>query len=392
MPVLNVGAMTTDDVVQFLRRINLDKEHGPKFQQQGVDGPVLQDLIQTEGGLAALGVTNLVHQSKIRARLLYDSSRPDGPFSVDLNDPPEALQLALKHGALPAHVKPVMVDAAFSLDRLGSIDTFNMQASVKLTLTLSWRDARVAYWKGAQPTEAWGFEARLLASVGRLETSYGPVIVQDATAGVLRRQIYFEGTVAITMDARHFPFDSGNLVLRCIVSEGAIFKMASERGEAWPCSSEAMQVRPLRGPGALRLARGAHIAEFWLRSWTVRSWSEGTARVDDREVAPEPSERGEHVELSLCMARRAATHFWRILLPLYLLSALSFAPLALGDRTSDRVNWGCTTLLATVVLLHAVVGQLPRSDAPSSLDWAMALALVLQVRTAPSLTVRFLPL
>ena len=80
------------------------------------------------------------------------------------------------------------------------------------------------------------------------------------------------------------------------------------------------------------------------------------------------------VPVSLHVTRRSGYYFWKALLPLYLLTALSMSTFHFNtDNLSDRTATVSTYFLAAFAMLYVVGASLPKTDFLTKIDTVIVL-------------------
>ena len=239
--------------------------------------------------------------------------------------------------------KPVEVAIGFYVLDFARITPRDESFDATGYLELSWRDPRLALGSVASPKPG----ARRRVDAARLWTPriffenvleqpkyHSEPVVEADENGVVTSWVIVSGKFSSEMDLRRFPFDRQALTIRIGAFEDEAVMAFSPKREL-----------VLAGEGA------------FVSDWTIET---PAARVDSRPYVPgrEPYARYEY---RVGVERRSTFYVWRVIVPLTLLAAISWAafwfePVGLQPQVSTCM----ACLIALVAFNFAIDFSLPK--------------------------------
>jgi hypothetical protein len=259
--------------------------------------------------------------------------------------------------------EPIWVDLSNSLFKVAAVDTVAGTAYVSVNITTYWTDPRLVGWpQGAElPARLWGPKLDLKNALGDLQETDYTFMLKDPTTGRMKRDRGYTGTLDNPMDMQNFPLDMDKIELK-FATNGTYVTYDGERSGQTMANGKGYQLRQVlqeAGEGEwLRLNWSGQIGE-----WTLH----GVSTMID----------GGHFLLSFHVTRNSAYYFWKALLPLYMLTALSMATFHFEtDNLSDRTSTISTYFLAAFAMLYVVGAALPKTDFLTKIDTVIVMTTV----------------
>ena len=213
--------------------------------------------------------------------------------------------------------QPFWVDFRFGLSKVSAVDTVAGTAFIDIYVMFYWSDPRLASWpEGAElPPRLWGPKLRLKNALGDLHEGDFVFVLNDAATGRLKRGRNYSGTVDNPMDLLKFPFDMDKIELEFqTISHFSTYD--GERSGQIP-KGRSYRLRQIQEVGEgkwVSLSWNGHITE-----WALHGVS---TKIVERSILASGVEN-TLVPLSFHVTRQLVYYFWKALLPLYLLTALS---------------------------------------------------------------------
>lgn len=265
------------------------------------------------------------------------------------------------------------VDVRFNLNKISAVDTVTSTAFADVELCFYWTDTRLIGWPEdtEPPPKLWGPAMYLDNKLGDIQESGDGFMISDPTTGRVSRAWRYVGTVDNPMDLRNFPFDMDQIDLQfCTLSNWTSFD--GERcGQARPHAGRAYRLRQIQRNGEgkwLKMYWSGHIAEWKLHGVSTAITEQPVSASGFEETT---------MQLGFHVTRKSGYYFWKALLPLYLLTALSMGTFQFDtDNLSDRYNTVMATFLAAFAMLYVVGATLPKTDFLTKIDCVIVLTTV----------------
>mmetsp|Transcript_74685 Transcript_74685/g.211004 ORF Transcript_74685/g.211004 Transcript_74685/m.211004 type:complete len:409 (+) Transcript_74685:64-1290(+) len=302
------------------------------------------------------------------------------PRNQPKHPPPEAIVAAdiddrswqLPPPSTRGKKQPFWVDLRFNLFRVKDVNTVASTAFVNFGIVCYWTDPRLAGWPadGALPPLLWGPHLMLKNAMGDLQEVESSFDLADAATGRLKRGREFRGTIDNPMDLRAFPFDMDRIELLFYTSAHWLTRNGENSGSA--TKGKTYRVRHIREPG-----EGKWLNLLWdggIEEWNLHGVS---TRILEKPPNPQGQEHTD-VPLSFHVTRKSGYYFWKALLPLYLLTALSMSTFHFEvDNLPDRTATVATYFLAGFAMLYVVGASLPKTDFLTKIDRIIVITTVL---------------
>jgi hypothetical protein len=274
---------------------------------------------------------------------------------------------------------PVWVELSFVLNRVSAVDTVTGTAFFKVYVVFHWTDPRLVGWPAGKPLppQLWGPRLFLVNALGDLEEVDGAgFTLVDASTGRLKRGRNYSGSVDNPMELRTFPFDMDNIKLDFLTASD----FESLNGERTGSSDgKTYRLRRISDPGdiGLRTCSSTWLTmEGWkgrIAEWTLHGIS---SNINERPPDASGFEITD-VSIGFHVSRRAGYYFWKALLPLYLLTALSMGTFQFEtDNLPDRTSTVSTYFLAAFAMLYVVGEALPKTDFLTKIDQVIVISTV----------------
>lgn len=244
---------------------------------------------------------------------------------------------------------------------ISNVDTVKGAADINVVVIMYWNDSRLIGWEGDLPIKLWTprvtWENPLLVTVDRFDTP----ILSDPKTGRLKLMQTIGGIVSNPMQLESFPFDLDDIIMS--FESGYMFRAADNSTVAAVTEGHLYTVRKIRKSGEGKWINPyfhGHIAE-----WTLH----GVSTVIENYVDPADGLGMADLHIAVHISRGAAYYFWKALMPLYLLTILSFTTFEFEvDDLSSRNDTVSTYFLAAFAMLYVVGESLPRTDFLTKID------------------------
>jgi len=255
---------------------------------------------------------------------------------------------------------PVQIAFRVKLKRVNSVDTKAGTAFVKFDINYVWTDSRLAGWpKGVElPPWLWGPLWHVANHNSDWQEVQSAFQLEDRQSGRLRRTMKYSGVVDNPMNLRDFPFDLDSIDI-------IFYSMCH-----WmTLNEEACGYDLNEKPYKFRLARGQWLVLLW--DGTIHEWD--LLGVSNQTSTDGPS---QSTVVSCHVARKYPYYFWKVMLPLYLITFLSFSSFHFEVADLEpRVNTISTYILASFAMLYVVGDVLPKTDFLTKVDSAIVVTI-----------------
>eukprot|EP01052_Picozoa_sp_SAG31_P004191 SAG31_NODE_172_length_21357_cov_7.616021_3_plen_295_part_00 len=273
----------------------------------------------------------------------------------------------------PAGEDDLFVDVGFNLHSVSAVDTRSLSAFIRLEIRYYWTDQRLAGSDHSKmqrlPGGLWTPKLDLRNAMEAEERQNMPELI-NRQSGRLKRTQWYQGTIENPMDLRKFPFDVDALAIRFSTWSHWISLDGQATGFT-SCEPRTYRVQKVsrRGEGGfLDMRFTGDIPEFTLL---------GISSIIDEKEKNELGGEVTLVDVAFHLSRKSAFYFWKCLVPLYMLTALSFTIYFLDSNNLEgRLGNTATFFLAAFALLYVVGESLPKTgttrvlieEPPSSLE------------------------
>jgi hypothetical protein len=267
--------------------------------------------------------------------------------------------------------QPIWVDCRFNLWKVGAVDTVAGTAFVSIQVMCYWTDPRLASWpeRAELPARLWGPKLRLGNALGDLQEADKGFELTGPATGRMKRAYLFTGTVDNPMDLRSFPFDMDKIEVDFATYSDYLTYDGERSGSM--AKGKSYRLRQIREPG-----EGNWLLLGWsglIGEWTLHGVS--TKIVEEPPLAM--GMEGTKLPVSFHVTRNSAYYFWKALLPLYLLTALSMSTFHFEtDNLDSRVGTVSTYFLAAFAMLYVVGAALPKTDFLTKIDTVIVMTTV----------------
>jgi hypothetical protein len=191
----------------------------------------------------------------------------------------------------------------------------------------------------------------------------------DPATGRLSRVRAYSGTVDNPMDLRSFPFDMDRIEMRFFTSSNYI-TYDGERGGNVP-KGRSYRLRQIQDA-----SEGKWLAVKWsglIGEWTLH----GISSKIQESATGDGTFDYTNIPISFHVTRNSGFYFWKALLPLYLLTALSMTTFQFEtDNLEARLSQVMTAFLAAFAMLYVVGAALPKTDFLTKIDTVIVLTTV----------------
>lgn len=267
--------------------------------------------------------------------------------------------------------EPIWVDVRLNLKKVAAVNTVDGSAFVDITVVFYWTDPRLINWlpQVELPGSLWGPKLGLMNALGDLQKKSKFITVLDPVTGRARRHCHYVGTVDNPMDLRAFPFDMDKIELKFTTSSHYCVNDNTFSGAM--AAGKSYRLRPVceQGEGKqLDLRWSGQIGEWILHGVSTK--------IEELPVSAHGTEKTMML-LSFHVTRMAGYYFWKALLPLYLLTALSMT--TFHFETNDlaaRSGTVSTYFLAAFAMLYVVGESLPKTDFLTKIDTVIVLTTI----------------
>jgi hypothetical protein len=250
----------------------------------------------------------------------------------------------------PNQDKPTQVSLGFFLLNLGKINQTEETFEISGLLTTSWIDPRLAFdakktgekVKRYAPGQIWIPELTIINAAALQRKSLIQLSVQPD--GAVKCVEFLTVTVSSDFNFRKFPFDSQSAMI------------------IWePLSFEVQPVRLAANPAAEGISQDSYVS---LSEWEILNVH---STFGERKLGSGSVPRAT---FEMTLKRRSGFYLFKILLPLSLISIISWTAFWLNPTTSftSQLNLGITSILAAIMFNLTVTNSLPRVPYTTSMD------------------------
>jgi hypothetical protein len=250
----------------------------------------------------------------------------------------------------PNQNKPTQVSLGFYLLNLGKINQTEETFDIAGLMTTSWRDPRLAFdpQKSGENVrryvagQIWVPELTIVNAAGLQRQSLIQLSVRPD--GTVKRVEYLAVTVSSDFNFRKFPFDSQSAMI------------------IWePLSFEVQPLTLTSNPAAEGISQDSYVS---LSEWEILNVH---STLGERKLGSQSIPRAT---FELTLKRHSGFYLFKILLPLSLISIISWTAFWLNPATSftSQLNLGITSILAAIMFNLTVTNSLPRVPYTTSMD------------------------
>mmetsp|Transcript_68784 Transcript_68784/g.201446 ORF Transcript_68784/g.201446 Transcript_68784/m.201446 type:complete len:371 (+) Transcript_68784:56-1168(+) len=267
---------------------------------------------------------------------------------------------------------PIDVAVRFNLNKLTDVDTVRSKAWVSIGIMFYWTDSRLEGWTGNLPPTLWGPACWLFNALTDLVEVTQDFDLDDASTGRMKRYCRYMGTIDFKqMQLQDFPMDVNaiNLTFR---TASHWTSLDGKKGDlARGRSYKLVPVSRAHEGSTFRLLWGGQLQELTLLGVSM-------------EISElPPSKSGQEVTtLTVCfhVSRNVPYYIWKVLMPIYLLTLLTFCVFAMEVRdVADRLSAVITLFLASFAMLYVVEHHLPKTNFLTVVDKVIVMNSVLLV-------------
>ena len=259
--------------------------------------------------------------------------------------------------------KPITVDIRVNLFRCGGVNTVAQSAFFDIWIVCYWTDSRLESWTAADlPPLLWGPRFNCRNKLADLEEEQTEFALVDE-AGRLKRCIKYHGSVHNEMDLKAFPFDVCGVDIEFVTLSLWSTKDGSKKGAM--AKGRSYFVRPVskKGEGKWLLMKF---------NGAIPEWNPLGITTVLKEL-PTNANGQDMTSLVVCyhVTRKTSFYFYKVIVPLYLLTALSFFVFFFPDTAEDlpdRINFIATCFLASAAMLYVISAELPKTDFLTPID------------------------
>lgn len=290
----------------------------------------------------------------------------------------------------PDKQEPIWVDVRFDIRRLGSIDTKNTCAFVKLRVYYYWTDPRLADWGQSKkwatakravgvnrnghfitrlPDLVWGPQFNLANSIGDMKVTQDEFTLIGRAEGRLRRVHVYEGRVDNDMDLTDFPFDIDDVTVQFTSQSRWSTMDGSFSGRA--AGVQTYKVRRVCRPDE------GHVVSLSMRTDSFEFKMHGISTSVTETPAVREGEVMTLIDVDFVVSRDHMYYMWKVMLPLVLLTFFSFQVFLFHPRAlSQRASTSATYFLAIFAMLYTLGEGLPKTDFLTTVDKIIVLTIV----------------
>jgi hypothetical protein len=183
----------------------------------------------------------------------------------------------------------------------------------------------------------------------------------DSSTGRLKRDYVYSGQVDNHMNLRKFPMDLDAVRLNFPTTSTWESRDGSTNGEETHGTS--YRLRSIQNP-----AEG-QFTKLWWNGKVTEFAMQGISTMIDEEESDAAGAQTTHLRIEIHLARNSIFYFWKALMPLYLLTSLSFCLFAFAtDDIEARFSIISTYFLAAFAMLYVVGESLPKTDFLTKID------------------------
>jgi hypothetical protein len=216
---------------------------------------------------------------------------------------------------------------------------------------------------GSLPGYLWGprFNCRnKLSDLLEEQTEFDLV---DGETGRLKRCIKYHGSVHNEMDLKAFPFDVCGVDIEFVTLSLWSTKNGDRKGAMAKGRSYFVRQVSRKGEGKWLLMKF---------NGAIPEWNPLVITTTLKEL-PTNANGQDMTSLVICyhVTRKTSFYFYKVIVPLYLLTILSFFVFFFPDTFDDlpdRINFIATCFLASAAMLYVISAELPKTDFLTPID------------------------
>jgi hypothetical protein len=241
------------------------------------------------------------------------------------------------------------------------VDTVNFSVIMKFNVNHFWTDERLIGWSGALPNRLWGPALKLGNNrEGLNRNDLNNWLLFNKEIGRMRLGTQFIGGVHNPMDLRQFPFDTDSIELKFKAmasrQKGATGRLFTANATHWT----ARAVETYNEKTSTVAFYSTHVNQ-----WSIRGYKIG---IRETRVQAGNFSFFDFV-VGINVSRHCGFYFWKVVLPLYFLMAMSFSTFMFEvDELEQRVNVISTMFLAAFAVLYVVNELVPKTDFLTKID------------------------
>jgi hypothetical protein len=257
------------------------------------------------------------------------------------------------------------VDLRFNVRKVAHVNTVNGTAYVKIFAVFYWTDERLKGWANPQlPRKLWGPCIMLEnAEHDNVRLPQNFYLVNPKT-GLLKRTIIYSGTVPVPMELQTFPFDKQRVPIKFYCASSWMLLDGSQHGDL--AIGQSFRLRWT--PHDKEKTQGKPVRLMWtgqIREWTMQGVETMINHHEGRDTQTQPT----FININFLITRKVPFYFYKALLPLWLLTGLSFSTFFFPIKDlSDRTSTVATYFLAAFAMLYVVGEALPKTDYFTKID------------------------
>jgi len=290
-------------------------------------------------------------QKQRTSKLTMDEVEKQSATKLELNSP-----LWIKP---PVSAEPTFVDFRIDVNDISQVDTVLETASIEITLNMYWTDNRLNGWDPSEdlPQNLWTPRFEVTNAIEQSNTFRIPT-VSDACRVKLAQVI--RATMKNPMNLKEFPFDINNIAVK--LKTGTHFRALDGSVEGIASKGKHYSVRPVE-----TVSEGTWIVRHF--SGRINEWELHGMSTNIFEVETVTGQEQSCVHLGFHISRTVTYYFWKALLPLYLVTILSFTTFEFQvEDLESRSSTIGTYFLAASALLYVVGDALPRTSFLTKID------------------------
>ena len=286
--------------------------------------------------------------------------------NVDFSSPPPPLS----GDKLP------IVSLRCGLWGLSNINTHACTADIDFNVILTWTDMRLSAYDGLDlPGNLWTPEVCIVNHLSGPDEGAWIAPAQflgPPTNCRLKKWVKYKTTVRNPFDNLvSFPFDLDQISAEFYMESD--FRLNDRSASGSSTGARTYQLALLKDGDSEGKPVRLHVWNGEVNEWDILAVS-----MELNECpADERGCEGTYFTIELHASRKSMYYVWKAILPLHLLSVLSFTGMALDvDDYSSRAGLLATFLLAALVMLFVIGDYLPRTDFLTNIDLVTIISVV----------------
>ena len=292
-------------------------------ESTGAAGGVAADVKKMSGTIASLKSSQGLAHFKAAVKAVEAMNRMSDSDSERFMKPPPP----------PEGDDTFWVDVRMNLQMLNSIDTVTSTAQVRIDVITYWTDPRLKGWEKGEPLPEllWGPRLRVKGGEVSEEVDNSFNLVNHAT-GRCKRSRGYVILLDNKMDLREFPFDMDDIELLFLTTSDWCSYNNKRLGSV-ASGKKTYRIRPVQ-----EKREGDWLTMYWPGDLSEFDLLGVSTEIKELPKTPSGVEN-THLFVAFHAARCSAFYFWKVLLPLYLLTFLSFTTFQFEtDNLGDRVE------------------------------------------------------